>query len=306
MSIHPELSVVVIPLIGQDALAGCLDRLPLETVECIVVLRTSMRAACHWERRYPSVTFVDTDDEPVPLRRLRGVAIAKGDVVGLIEDTSWPAESWCTAVQSAFRDKRTAAAGGPVKIAATLPSRYQALAWSEYGRFASGRTPQATEDNSKHEGSITTSYVPGNNMAFRRLEMLELLREGDNGFFEGSMCAKLRAQGRRILYQPQMLVTYSTCDPHSALLATRLHHGRLYAASQVQGKGWPSRLTHLAKTPLLPFVLTGRAVAAMTGSERFSTRLRVLFWLGLIESAWSIGEAVGSLAGAGESIKEWR
>jgi hypothetical protein len=306
MSIHPELSVVVIPLIGQDALASCLDRLPLETVECIVVLRTSMRAASHWERRYPSVTFVDTDDEPVPLRRLRGVAIAKGDVVGLIEDTSWPAEGWCAAVQSAFRNKQTAAAGGPVKIAATLPSRYQALGWSEYGRFASSRTPVASLNSSKHEGSITTSRVPGNNMAFRRLEVLELLREEDNGFFEGPICARLRAQGRKILYQPQMLVTYSTCDPHNASLATRLHHGRLYASSQVQGKGWTSRLTHLAKTPLLPIVLTGRAVAAMTGSERLSARLRVLFWLSLIESAWSIGEAVGSLAGAGESIKEWR
>ena len=35
----PDLCAIVIPLIGENALANCLDRLPLSALECIVVLR---------------------------------------------------------------------------------------------------------------------------------------------------------------------------------------------------------------------------------------------------------------------------
>jgi hypothetical protein len=103
-----------------------------------------------------------------------------------------------------------------------------------------------------------------------------------------------------------MLVTYSACDRHNAALPTRFHHGRLYAASYVEDKGWPSRLAHLAKATLLPIVLPTRVMAAMTSSGRLSARLLTLLWLALIECAWALGEAVGSVAGAGESMKEWR
>jgi hypothetical protein len=57
---------VVIPLIGNDALASCLDRLPLTAMECIVVLREAMGAVTDWEQRYPSVTFLGAAHEPVP------------------------------------------------------------------------------------------------------------------------------------------------------------------------------------------------------------------------------------------------
>ena len=95
-----HLSVVVVALIGRDALANCLDRLQWDSMECIVVLTKAMLGASQWKRRYPSVVFVETADEPVPLRRQRGVTIATGDVVGLLEDTSWPHEGWCAAVRS--------------------------------------------------------------------------------------------------------------------------------------------------------------------------------------------------------------
>src|SRR5262249_59182529 len=66
---NPPLSVVVVALIGREALANCLDRLPLDAIECVVVLTKEMRSSSPWERRYPSVVFVEAPDEPVPLRR---------------------------------------------------------------------------------------------------------------------------------------------------------------------------------------------------------------------------------------------
>jgi hypothetical protein len=261
-----------------------------------------MGTAASWEQRYRSVNFLDATNEPVPVRRQFGVERATGDIVGLIEDTSWPDEGWCTAVRAAFEDPETAAAGGSVRIAATLPSRYQALGWSEYGAFAPPPVSQMCSGGSRSPAG----RVPGNNMAFRRADLIEAMRGQDNGLFEGSVCQRLLARGRRVVYQPQMSVIYAACDPHNASLATRLHHGRIYAAAQIPGRSWPARLAYLVKTPFLPIVLTARRASYLARSGSLIARLPVLFWIFLMESSWALGEAVGALAGVGTSMKEWR
>jgi hypothetical protein len=302
----PDFSAIVIPLIGQNALANCLDRLPLSALECIVVLRETMGERRSWHQRYPSVIFLDAFYEPVPLRRQRGIAVATGDVIAVLEDTSWPDPDWCAAVRSTFTDVETAAAGGPVRIAATLPSRCQALGWSEYGAFAPHHVLRQGRNASNPDAPIPASRVPGNNMAFRRAELIEALRGEVNGLFEGSVCATMLASGRRVVLQPRMLVTYSACDRRLAALSTRLHHGRIYAGTQIRGQTGLSRLVHVAKATLLPIVLTARTMVEMTGSGRLVTRVPVLFWLALMQSAWALGEAIGALAGAGNSLNEWR
>jgi hypothetical protein len=306
LSSGPDLSAIVIPLIGQNALANCLDRLPLSALECIVVLRETMGDSRSWQQRYPSVIFLDASRDPVPLRRQRGIAVATGDVVALLEDTSWPGADWCAAVRSAFTDVETAAAGGPVQISASLPSRCQALGWSEYGAFAPDQVLPQRRNGSNPDATIVASRVPGNNMAFRRADLIQALRGEVNGLFEGSVCAKLLADGRRIVLQPRMLVTYSVCDRHNAALSRRLHHGRIYAGMRIRGQTRLSRLVHVAKATLLPIVLTARTMGEMTGSGRLMRRLPVLFWLALMQSAWALGEAIGAVAGAGKSINEWR
>jgi hypothetical protein len=301
---NPPLSIVVIPLIGHDVLANCLDRLPLSDVECIVVLRETLGAVKSWEQRYPSVHFVTTAHNPVPLRRECGLRVATGDVVGIIEDTSWPDHGWCAAALSAFADPQAVAAGGPVRIASRLPSRYRALGSSEYGAFAVERHPNPASGGSLEDRPVAASRVPGNNMAFRRVDLIEAVGEEGDGLFEGPVCVTLLSKGGRIVYHPRMLVTYAVCDRHNASLATRLHHGRIYAA-QVRGRTWCSRLAHLAKVPLLPIVLTARAMGSLSRSTSLRARLQILLWLCLLESAWAIGEAIGALTGAGRSINEW-
>lgn len=302
VSAGPTLSIIVVPLVGHGALANCLDRLPLTTIECIVVLREGMGAVGSWEERYPWVTFVSAVHQPVPLRRHCGVRFATGEVVGLIEDTSWPDEGWCTAARSVFADPKTAAAGGPVRIAAELPNRYRALGSSEYAAFLKDRHSRATNRSLQEE----IPRLPGNNMAFRRADLIDALGDDSSGLFEDRVCTKLLAKERRIVYHPQMSVTYAVCDRHNAALATRLHHGRIYAAARVQGRPWISRLAQLAKAPLLPIVLTARAMGASRGIGGLRAKLTILFWLSLMESAWALGEAVGALTGAGNSVNEWR
>jgi hypothetical protein len=47
-------------------------------------------------------------------------------------------------------------------------------------------------------------------------------------------------------------------------------------------------------------------MSSMAGSDRLLVRLRVLFWIALMESAWALGEAIGGLAGEGKSMNAWR
>jgi hypothetical protein len=306
VAVAPPLSIIVIPLVGESALADCLDRLPLAAVQCIVVLRGTMGAITSWKRRYPTVTFVSAANAPVPVRRQLGFEVAAGDVVGFIEDTTWPDEGWCAATLAAFADPRTAAAGGPINIAATLPSRYRALGASEYGAFATNSLSRTVISTSTCDRPVAASRVPGNNMAFRRLDLVEATEEKDGGIYDGLTCARLLAKDRQIVFHLPMSATYAVCDRHGASLATRLHHGRIYAAAHLRERAWPSRLAHLAKTPLLPLVLTARAARSLRSSGSLSARLATLFWVVLMESAWALGEAIGVLAGAGKSVNEWR
>ena len=300
-----DLCAIVIPLIGENALTNCLDRLPLSALECIVVLREAMGDKRDWQQRYPSVNFLDASYEPVPLRRQRGVAVAASDVVAFLEDTSWPDPDWCAAVRSTFADLDTVAAGGAVRITATLPSRCQALGWSEYGAFSPHNLlPRVPGSNT--DGPIITSRVPGNNMAFRRTELIEALRGEPNGLVEGSVCARMLKTGRRVVLQPRMLVTYSACNRRTAALGTRVHHGRIYAGMQFQGQSQRSRILHVVKAVLLPIVLSARTMLEMSDSGRLKARLPVLFWVMLMQSAWAIGETIGALAGPGKSLNEWR
>ena len=293
-----SLSVVVLALVGGETLASCLKRLPLDKVECVVVLRSGMDAE-HWKRRNPSVILVERPErEPVPHRRAEGLRVASGEVVGFLEDTSWPDEGWCEGVRAAFIEAQAVAAGGPVKLAPRLPSRCQALFWSEYGAFAP--LPQSET----HVTPITR--VPGNNMAFRRRELLAILEGYDEGLIEGEICACILANGGQIVFSQRMGVTFSACDRHNAQLSTRLHHGRIYAASMVKNKGWPTRLLYLAKIPVLPVVLAVRAARAMLASGSSTSKFRVLFWTGLMATAWALGEALGAMRGERRSMSEWR
>lgn len=311
MTRPPDLTVVVVPLLGGDDLGACLDLLPLGGVECIVVLRGDMAAqGTALARRYPAVRFLDAGDRPVPLRRRLGVEAARGDLVALLEDTTRPGPGWCDAVSAAFADPRTGAAGGPVRIAETLPNRFQALGWSEYGAFEARRFARLAAAHGERRpgggGPFDVARLPGNNMAFRRAALLEVLGGGGRGLVEGEAFAALRARGLRLVCHPGMSATYAAPDHHGAALGARLRHGRLYAAARAEGRGWARRLALAAKAPLLPAVLSARALSAMAGTVRPAAFAPVALWVGLMEGAWALGEAVGAVAGPGRSLEAWR
>jgi hypothetical protein len=298
-----DLSVVVVVLVGGDSLANCLDRLPVEEIDCVVALEGGLQDVALWERRYPATRFLASDD-PIPVRRSRAVECSVGDIVGLIEDTSWPNEDWCAAVRSAFTDPQIGAAGGSVSVAPTLPSRCQALGWTEYSAFTPNHLRRSRKAD--HAGAAPMQRVPGNNMAFRREDLIAAMAAEGGTLFEADVCDRLRAHNRRVVYQPGMSVTYSSCDWHGAALGARFQHGRLHSALLVGRHGWPSRLFVLAKAPLLPLVLLVRTIIPLVSDGKKRKLVRLVLWIGIMQTAWAFGEATGAVAGSGDSMKAWR
>jgi hypothetical protein len=291
MSSNKSLTVVVISLLGGPVLAACLQRLEhiLDDIQVLVVLSVTGEddAVAAWRASHPGVRFLGPWDLPVPLRRQRGVEAAEGELVALLEDTSWPEADWHAAILDGFADPQTAAVGGPVEISSELPARARALGFTEYGRFH----PAVLAPTS--QGPRPASRLPGNNLAYRRDPLLNVLGESGRGLIEGDVNERLRARGLRLVLHPDMRVTYSGADLHGVRLSTRLQHGRLYGAGRSAGRPWILRLALTAKAAALPIVLSARALRSATRAVPPAKLLGVAFWVCLMESAWALGEAIG-------------
>ena len=306
MSKNGELTVIVVALLGGRALEACLQRLEAMLEEGgtqALVLRPFGEAGERiedWRRDYPHVGFLDTGQDPVPLRRQRGAEACESEFVAFLEDTTWPSPGWRIAILAGFDDPKVAAVGGPVEISSALPARARALGVAEYGRFHPAVLGLATNS------ARPATRLPGNNLAYRRDCLLAALQQSAHGLIEGEVNDRLRARGLRLVLHRGMLATYAGQDLNGIRLSTRLQHGRLYGAGRSTGQPWTRRLTLCAKASLLPIVLSARALGSAARAMPPAKLPAVAIWICLMESAWALGEAIGYMAGEGRSLRSWR
>ncbi len=301
-----DLGIVVISLVGGEMLKSCLRRLAPLHDQCRVSLDGSTNDIVALQAAFPSVHFVDSERQAIPIRRQRVVESMEQDIVVLLEDTSLPEPGWSGAICSAFSDPRVAAAAGPVLLSADMGSRYQALGCGEYGKFHPSRVALLATAPPGEDGAMPVNRIPGNNMAYRREQLLDVLKQSDHGLIEGEVAGQLMARGLSLLMHPGMTVVYSMGDEHGARLMTRLQHGRLFASGRVGDAGGVTRLIWFAKSLLLPVILSVRAMSGMTRAVKPASWPAVALWIVLMESAWSLGEAIGYLTGQGRSLEAWR
>lgn len=300
----PDCAVVVVALAGGQALAGCLAGLAAQGARCHAILGEAMPAG-PWRERFPGVRFSEMPQLTVPLRRERGVREAGAELVAILEDTSRPGEGWLQALAAAFRDPLVAAASGPVTIDPELPARAQALGCTEYARYHPSRIARLATGPESPDGTIPASRLPGNNLAYRRAALLEVL--DGRGLLESQAHPALLARGHRLVLSPGLAVTYRAADPRGIALAARLHHGRLYAAARSSSWPLPKRLAWTAAAAaLLPGVLCARSLAGMASALRPAAWPAAAAWICAMEIAWATGEAAGYLAGGGSSGERWR
>jgi hypothetical protein len=278
------LTVIVVALIGGEALDECVRAVGSQTANCLAVRRDGTIV----DARGQTVGAADRLD--IPAKRRSAVELATTPLVALLEDTVVPASGWAEAVAAALGGKDVVACGGPVTIAENLPAQTRALTMSEYGRY-NGRQPA---------GPI--GALPGCNFAFRRDALLEAMG-GSDGMVDLQVFRRLQENGGTIAWAPAMTVTFVRPFPDGARLKTRFDHGRITA--NLLAKGRLSRALTAAKAFLLPAVLTARAVRNAGLAQLRSTR--TLGWLILQHTAWAAGEFVGAVLGPSRSgLREWQ
>ena len=287
-----KISVVLVPLVGGDALQRCAQALrdsvaPADDLELLV-------APTEAAEEVEGATMLRDDGiGSVPSLRASALEVARGEVVAFLEDTSRPDPAWLLTIRRLFEDGVVGAAGGPVRLDPGLGVRARALAYLEYGAWL--EPPHVP---------TSTRRLPGNNFAVRRTALEACPEVWSDGLREAELAPVLADKGSRVLVHPRLIVTYTWEDADLARLSTRYHHGRIYGGHRYGEGAWGSRLAMALSCPGIPFVLTARAWGHAKADPKRS--VFALPWLLLYAGMWAMGEGLGYLLGAGASDHAWR
>jgi hypothetical protein len=241
----------------------------------------------------PSGVSVRTAEEGSSIFELWGLAVrgSKARNVALL-DARCPIErGWLAAIRASL-ETNPIAVFGPVRCGWAVSSPHVVGYLVEYAQF---QPPL---------GSCLRE-VPGLNLIAACHAVADATVLKDDGFVKTRFLAHLAALGTTALPIEDAVVTYRKQFTFTGYCAHRFHHGRSYGAARHFASPWPwlSAVAMTLGLPLLRVLRIHRAVQ--------HARLRVAFWRWLhriiiAESAWSIGELFGYLAGAGSSRRYLR
>lgn len=295
------LTVVVVsfnaPPIVERCLAALVEQGLAPDVEIVVVRATGVGDAGTeaLRRRFSQCRWITPPSgDTIPRMRCRGMAVARGDIVALIEDDCVIDDVWYTAVMSAHREPWVAVGG------AVEPGAYaRALDWAvylyEYGRFM---LPFE---------SRPSAILPGNNVSYKRNTLASEILGRTTEFHDVFVHASWASNGLPMLITPTLVVTNRNSWPITYATVSPFHHGRAFAAMRMAAHSWWRRGAHAILAPFLPILQILRIFRLTVVKRRNVGRSFVaLPWLFIFGGSWAIGEAVGALFGAGRSAEHWR
>jgi hypothetical protein len=294
--------VVVVSFCTRDILERCLEALTTHAaaadVELVVVRavdahgRATVEAARHL---FAQAVFTHVPaGTSVPRMRALGIEASRGEIVALLEDDCVVQPGWLEAALALAASPHVALAG------AVEPGEYvRRLDWAvyfcEYARFM---LPVPTGGSPP---------LPGNNMVSRRAALMQPAVRIDGGFQEVFAQSQWLQAGRTTGGSNQMVVKNVNRWPSRQLTAVPFHHGRAYAANRFADRPVAVRLPFALMTIVLPFVKVARLLRETTSRRRLTGRLcQAMPCMLLFTASWSLGEAIGCLAGPGRSAGEWQ
>lgn len=282
------VTVVIIPLIGGEALDNCVRAVAVRAGEVVVVATPPQQQS---ERHAPR--YVGGADEPVPAKRLIGLKAARFPIVAFIEDTCEPCAEWCGAIHAAFADAHVSGACGPIEISPHLPASSRALGVVEYARFRSSVL-------TRRAGAAPASMA-GANFALRSAVLADMSSSSD--MVDGALLTKLKTKGKFVVAR-SAVVTYDKVDVRGARLSTRFHHGRIYGGTISHEKSASVRIALTAKAFAAPVLQFARVCRDAPLS--FWRSPPCIAWSLAMVLAWAAGEALGAATGrVGDSLQRW-
>jgi hypothetical protein len=301
----PVLSIVVV--IVSDTMAGradarhladCLDALAKQIaappMEVIVPHHLEVAGLGEVQARFPQVRFIPVRDlrasprqggsrEHHDVLRARGLAVAHGDVIGLLEDHAVPDENWCAQVVAAHRE-HYAAIGGAIENGVDRPLNW-AVYYCDFGRYQNplpaGKSALASDAN----------------VTYKRSALQPIRATWEESFREVVVNGALIARGEGVALRPDIIVYQNRRTLRLGdALRERFVWGRSYAATRSALLGNPRRMAYTVLSPILPAILLLRmADTAWKRRTHFGEFVRALPFTVMLVTMWSIGEGVGYL-----------
>ena len=217
---------------------------------------------------------------------------AAAPLIALTEDFCAPADGWAEALLDARARVPALAIGGPIARRGGRAADW-ALTFVEYGRFFR-REP---------EGDVFD--LPAVNVAYDAGRLLEAIPPDATGLFEVQVHPRLRARGGRFWRVPAAVMFDENRVPLSSAVRAQYHHGRIFGAGRVEGRGALPRVVRGALAAAVPAVLLNRIAREVMSAGSGREMLRALPALSVMLGGWALGEAAGSLFGEGRSGASW-
>jgi len=267
-----------------------------ETVdtEVIAVCNFDGQAQEEIRKHFPFVKCVTlATDSIVPELRTRGIYLARGEIIALVEDYCTLDERWCAEIKKAHESHHPIVGGAVENRCPDKPLNW-AVYFYDYGKYM---LPE--------QGRVAAT-LSGMNVSYKRGVLKEVESAFHDGFYETSIHEELRRQGHDLYLAPAAIAYLSKDYEFGEILRTYFHLGRSFAGRRVAGARPVKRALFALGACLLPILLILRTVIRTTPKRRHVKKLFLsLPYLLSLAASWSSGEFCGYLSGEGLSARKW-
>lgn len=300
MSDDPLLSIVVTIVQGGDGLRSFLQAtrafIDPPRYELIVPYDESVAETADLATEFPEVSFVPLgrintirpirseagQHELYDRRRARGLAEAKGDIIGILEDRGQPAPDWARAAVRLHAATNYDVIGGAVDCKEPVSLLNWAFWVTDFGRY--GR-PFETG---------VADWVTDVNVTYSRKALEATRHLWKDRYHEPIVNWHLISLGMELLLSNELVVNYTRPKTRlCSLLPERFHWGRLFGEIRVRSMPQSKRLMFILASPIIPPMLWLRHGRMQARKGRGGRYLRALPYVMILTTTWTLGEVWG-------------
>lgn len=292
-----KLSVVIASLSTPTDLKNCLESVLAarrEAVEIIVADCCLKEKTAEWTREFPAIEFVEFT-EKTSLEKLLGVGIARarGNIIAITDSSCVVASDWISSILQSHEAEKSPVIGGSVEMSENGGSLTDWAAYfCDYGEFMPSAPRRAA------------AVVPGNNFSFKRAILQYGAEFVKPEFWKTLWCRRLQTEGIKLFSEPAIRVGWRKNYKLIPFLVRRFYQGRCFAGMRFAKESFFKRILYAVGSIFLPFVFLFRIAAPVLNKKQFFIKFLVsLPIIVLAIVSWSIGEAIGFLAGTGTSCR---
>ncbi len=281
-------------------LAALTEQAAAGSIEIIVPHLPSTTGISLLREQFPAVRFAEVPDlrmstgrsgsrEHHDELRARGLALARGNIVALIEDHGIPAPDWCRRITESHRQP-FAVVGGAIENGIDRPLNW-AVYYCDFLRY----------QNPLQAGAST--FASDANVSYKRAALESIRPVWQEIFRESSVNDTLHSQGETVALAPEVVLHQHRLGLRLAsALKERFVWGRSYAAARITRAGTGQRVVWAALSPALPVLLLLRmSILAFKKRRTFVPFLKALPLTAILLVSWACGEFMGYVTGRANS-----